>query len=383
MPKKKLVILGSTGSIGRNTLKIVEAHPGRFKVIALAAGANIRLLSSQIKRHSPVAVAVGNESVAEKLEARLVGTSPAIAHGIYGISALAALPGADLVVQGMVGRIALEPTYSAIIHGNDIAMANKEAIVMAGSIIMKRARKKGVEIIPVDSEHSAVFQLLQGHNKDEVRRIILSASGGPFLRLDRKRLSRVTPEQAMKHPTWKMGKKISVDSATLMNKALEVIEAHHLFGIPPERIDIVVHPQSAVHALVEFNDGSIIAHLGVPDMRIPIGYALAYPDRLDRAPGRLELKQVKALTFEPADRSRFPAIDLGYQALKAGGTMPSVLNAANEVAVEAFLNRELAFDKIIKVVKKTMQKHGPKKVSTIDDALEADVWAREKARELI
>jgi 1-deoxy-D-xylulose-5-phosphate reductoisomerase len=383
MARKKLVILGSTGSIGRNALEVVQANPDRFQVIGLAAGRNIPRLISQIKKHAPRAVSVKDQASAQRLSAKLKKPRPGIFFGREGLLRLASLPSADLVLVGLVGAVALEPTLAAIDAGVDLALANKEALVMAGDLVMKRARKNKVKIIPVDSEHSAVFQILQGHEDEEVRRIILSASGGPFLRRKRKSLSRVSPEQALKHPTWKMGKKISVDSATLMNKALEVIEAHHLFGLSPDQIEVVIHPQSTVHALVEFHDGSIMAELSIPDMRIPIGYALFFPERLDSAPGRLSLSGVRALTFEPVNRGRFPAIDLGYQALHAGGTAPCVLNAANEVAVERFLQGNLSFENITRVVKKTLQSHDPKKIRTIKDALHADAWAREKARELI
>jgi 1-deoxy-D-xylulose-5-phosphate reductoisomerase len=383
MPAKKLILLGSTGSIGKNALRVVESHPERFKVIGMAAGTNIRLLASQIKRHSPKAVSVKDEAYAQKLKNLLERPFPKIFSGKQGLIQLASMTGADMLLQGLVGSTALEPTMAAIKAGLHIAMANKEAIVMAGSLVMTEARKRGVKIIPVDSEHSAVFQILQGRDPCEVRRVILSASGGPFLRTKRKSLRSVTPEQALKHPTWNMGKKITIDSATLVNKALEVIEAHHLFGMPPEKIDVLVHPQSAVHAMVEFNDGSILAHLAVPDMRIPIGYALAYPERIPTPPARLKVKNLRALTFEPPDTRRFPAIDLAYQALKAGGTMPCVLNAANEVAVQAFLKKKITFDMIIKVIKKTMQSHNPEKLGSISDALRTDEWARRKAGELI
>jgi len=385
MARRKLVILGSTGSIGRNALEVVQAYPDRFRVIGLGAGRNIPALVSQIKKHKPGAVSVQDEALARTLSTKLKKPGPRIFSGHEGLIRLASLPGADMALVGISGAVALEPILAAIDAGVDLALANKEALVMAGELIMKRAgkKRKRVKIIPVDSEHSAVFQILQGRKYEEVRRIILSASGGPFLRMPRKSLNRVSPKQALKHPTWKMGKKISVDSATLMNKALEVIEAHHLFGLGPDQIEVVIHPQSTVHALVEFHDGSLMAELSVPDMRIPIRYALAYPERLDSATSRLRLSEIRALTFEPVSRSRFPAIDLGYQALNAGGTMPCVLNAANEVAVENFLQGNLNFNRIIRVVKKTVQSHNPKKIRTIEDAQKADAWAREKVRELI
>ncbi len=385
MARRKLVILGSTGSIGRNALEVVQAYPDRFRVIGLGAGRNIPALVSQIKKHKPGAVSVQDEALARTLSTKLKKPGPRIFSGHEGLIRLASLPGADMALVGISGAVALEPILAAIDAGVDLALANKEALVMAGELIMKRAgkKRKRVKIIPVDSEHSAVFQILQGRKYEEVRRIILSASGGPFLRMPRKSLNRVSPKQALKHPTWKMGKKISVDSATLMNKALEVIEAHHLFGLGPDQIEVVIHPQSTVHALVEFHDGSLMTELSVPDMRIPIRYALAYPERLDSATSRLRLSEIRALTFEPVSRSRFPAIDLGYQALNAGGTMPCVLNAANEVAVENFLQGNLNFNRIIRVVKKTVQSHNPKKIRTIEDAQKADAWAREKVRELI
>ncbi len=378
---KKLSILGSTGSIGRNTLEVVSHYPDRFKVIGLTVGSNIQLLESQINAFNPEVVAVFDESAAESL--RKKNPPVDVLAGEQGVIEVAALDRADMVVSAIVGAAGLMPTYAAIKAGRDIALATKEALVMAGKIIMSEASERGVRIIPVDSEHSAVFQCLNGRDVSEVRRIILTASGGPFLRKSRSELETVTPAAALRHPNWSMGKKITIDSATLMNKGLEVIEAYWLFNLSPERIDVLLHPQSIVHSMVEFIDGSVIAQMSVPDMKGPISYALSYPQRFGDVLPALSLSEARELTFEEPDREKYPALSLTYDALKKGGTMPSVLNAANEVAVEAFLNEKIPFTGISRVVSGTMVEHIALKGETIDEIISASNWARQEAEKVV
>ncbi|MEK7238162.1 MAG: 1-deoxy-D-xylulose-5-phosphate reductoisomerase, partial [Nitrospirota bacterium] len=349
---KKICILGSTGSIGRTTLEVVRQFPGRFKVIGIAAKNNINLLESQINTFNPEVVAVSDESAAGELKKKNLPVE--ILTGEKGLIEAATLRHADMVVSAIVGSAGLMPTFAAVSAGKNIALASKESIVMAGSIIMSEASKKGVSIIPVDSEHSAIFQCLAGREKNEIRRIILTASGGPFLKKSISELETVTPEAALKHPNWQMGKKITIDSATLMNKGLEVIEAYWLFGVPVEKIKVLLHPQSIVHSMVEFIDGSIMAQMSVPDMKGPISYALSYPDRFEGVLPSLDFSRVKELTFEEPDFVKYRCLSLTYDALKAGGTMPSVLNAANEIAVDAFLNRRILFTEIPDIVSNTM-----------------------------
>jgi 1-deoxy-D-xylulose-5-phosphate reductoisomerase len=378
---KRLSILGSTGSIGRNTLEVVAHHPERFKVVGFAVRSNIQLLESQINKFKPEVVAVFDESAAESLKKKNLPVR--ILTGEQGLIEVATLARVDMVVSAIVGSAGLMPTYAAIKAGKDIALATKETLVMAGNIIMAEASKRGVKIIPVDSEHSALFQCLNGRDMSEVQRIILTASGGPFLKRSRAELKKVTPEAALRHPNWNMGKKISIDSATLMNKGLEVIEAHWLFNLPPEKIDVLLHPQSIIHSMVEFIDGSVVAHMSVPDMKGPISYALSYPQRFGNVLPVLDLAKVKKLTFERPDRRKYPSLSLTYEALKMGGTMPSVLNAANEVAVEAFLNRRIPFTGISRVVSDTMARHRVSKGESIEEIINASNWARQKAEELI
>ena len=380
---KKISILGSTGSIGVSTLDVVEAHPGEFTITALAGGRNIALLKQQIERFNPRLVAVIDEAHASELRTLLGAAPPLILSGPEGYREAAAIEGTDMVVSAMVGAAGLLPTLDAIAAGRDIALANKETLVMAGGIVLNNAANKGVKIIPVDSEHSAIFQCLQGHNREDVHRIILTASGGPFLHASVRELAEVTPAQALRHPNWAMGKKITIDSATMMNKGLEVIEASWLFGLPVSQIDVLIHPQSIIHSLVEYKDGSVIAQLGVPDMRVPIAYALSYPRRMVRNEAGLNLVNVGALTFLKPDPVRFPALDLAFAVAKTGGTMPAVLNAANEVAVMAFIDEEIGFNDISHVADKVLSEHRVCTEPRIEEVLDADREARETARNII
>ncbi len=379
---RKIAILGSTGSIGRNTLDVVSRFPDRFQVVALAAGENISLLLEQTRRFRPKLISCKNEALAARLKPELP-PGVELLSGREGAFAVATHPEAELVVSAMVGAVGLLPTYEAIKAGKTLALANKETLVMAGPLVMAEARARGVEILPVDSEHSAIFQCLSAGKREEVDRLILTASGGPFRTKSSEELRRVTPKQALKHPNWEMGAKITIDSATLMNKGLEVIEAHFLFEVPAEKIKVKIHPQSIVHSLVEFVDGSVIAQLGIPDMRIPIAYALAYPERLPLDLPRLDLVSASPLTFEEPDLRRFPCLRLAYEALEMGGTAPTVLNAANEVAVEAFLNGRLRFDQIPLLVEKVLQEVAVSPGNSLEEVLEADILARIQAEKII
>ncbi|MEF9426257.1 MAG: 1-deoxy-D-xylulose-5-phosphate reductoisomerase [Candidatus Mariimomonas ferrooxydans] len=378
---KRISILGSTGSIGRSTLEVVGRFPGKFKVLGLAAKKNIQLLESQIHTCRPELVAVADESAGEKLKKRNLPVK--VLTGNKGLAEVATLENVEMVVSAIVGSEGFLPTLAAIKAGKNIALASKEALVMAGSIIMAEASKKGVKIIPVDSEHSAIFQCINGRSRNEIRRIILTASGGPFFKKNLAELKAVTPEEALKHPNWLMGEKITIDSATLMNKGLEVIEAYWLFGLPAERIKVLLHPQSIVHSMVEFIDGSVIAQMSVPDMKGPITYALSYPQRFEHVLPSLDLSRTGELTFEEPDRNKYPSLSLAYDALRTGGTMPAVLNAANEVAVEAFLNKKIPFTGIHAVVADIMAQHRVLDGSSLEDILKASKWSREKAEEAI
>jgi 1-deoxy-D-xylulose-5-phosphate reductoisomerase len=381
---KRLAILGSTGSIGVNTLDIVEQFREEFEVLALAAGTNLSVLREQVKRFKPRIVSVLNQDLAHALREDLCEEKVEVVSGTEGLIRAATFPGVDLVVSAVVGSIGLLPLLAAIEEGKDVALANKESIVMAGEIIIKKAQEKGVAILPIDSEHSAIFQALGGKTGGEgVKRIILTASGGPFYTLPAEALQAVSPQEALAHPVWEMGPKISVDSATMMNKGLEVIEAHWFFQVPPERIEILIHPQGIVHSLVEYVDGSIIAQLSIPDMRIPIAYALSYPRRLATDLPGLNLVELNHLTFDPPDFEKFPSLKLAYEALQGGGTLPAVLNAANEVAVEAFIEESLKFTAIPLLIKQVMEEYEVKSAHTIEDILMADHWAREKARVIL
>ena len=381
---KRLAILGSTGSIGQNALAVVAEHPQEFEVVGLAAGKNIGLLAEQIRAYRPQRVSVQDERVARELKASLDGEPPVeILAGPEGAVAVAAAPEADLVVSAMVGAVGLPPTLAAVEAGKTVALANKESLVAAGPLVMAAVAANGASLIPVDSEHSAIFQALGGQYREGVRRLWLTASGGPFRTWPQEKLDAATPDQALKHPNWAMGAKITIDSATMMNKALEVIEAGVLFRLPVSQIEVFVHPQSIIHSLVEFVDGSVLAQLGWPDMRLPIAYALTYPRRLPLNSEPLDLEKVAQLTFERPDFKRFPALRLGYEAAKSGGTMPAVLNAANEVAVAAFLAGRLPFPGIPRVVEETMAKHTPAPLENLDQVLAVNNWAREYAQNLV
>ncbi len=380
---KNISLLGSTGSIGRSTLAVVEKFPDRFTVAALAAGNNVELLEKQVRLFKPARVAVVGEKAAEKLRKSCSDLPVRIFSGVEGMIEVAASPEADITVSAIVGTAGLVPTMAAIRAGKDIALANKEVLVTAGELVMTECRTRGVHILPVDSEHSAIFQCLNaGPNKD-IKRLVLTASGGPFRGYSKKDLGKVTSSQALKHPNWDMGKKITIDSATLMNKGLEVIEAHWLFGVQPERISVLIHPQSIVHSMVEYHDGAVMAQLGMPDMKGPIAYALSYPDRLAGVSPALDLTAIGALTFEEADTGCFPCLTYAYEALTAGGSMPAVLSAANEMAVAYFLKDEIKFTDIPRVIHQTMDAHTPLPVKTVEDALKADLWARRKAEKII
>jgi len=384
MKNKKIVILGSTGSIGRNVCKVASGFPERFTVAGLTAGWNIDLLRQQIEAFSPGVVSVAEEEAALKLKTLLgSGSRTEIVWGRAGNEQVASLQEADMVVSAIVGAAGLLPTLAAIRAGKDIALANKETLVMAGRLIMDEVAKKQVRLLPVDSEHSAIAQALEAGRKEDVARIILTASGGPFLHLDRESLWKVTPDQALQHPNWDMGRKISIDSATLMNKGFEVIEAHWLFDIPLDRIEVLVHPQSIVHSLVEFVDGSVVAQLGIPDMRVPISYALSYPERLETGLSRLNLTECSNLSFLKPDISRFPALQTAYEACRAGGCLPAVLNAANEVAVAAFLEGKLKFPEIAKVVAESITRMDFMEDTDIETILEADRQARIMSAEVV
>jgi 1-deoxy-D-xylulose-5-phosphate reductoisomerase len=377
MKNKKIAILGSTGSIGRNVLKLAAGFPERFTVAGLTAGWNIDLLRQQIEAFSPRIVSVAEEGAAIKLRTLLgPDRQTEIVWGQAGNEQVASLQETDMVVSAIVGAAGLLPTLAAIKSGKDIALANKETLVMAGRLIMDEVIEHEVRLLPIDSEHSAIAQALEAGRKEDVARIILTASGGPFLNLDQESLWRVSPEEALHHPNWDMGRKISIDSATLMNKGLEVIEAHWLFDVGLDKIEVLVHPQSIVHSLVEFVDGSVVAQLGIPDMRVPISYALSYPERLETGLSRLNLTECGNLSFLPPDLNRFPALELAYEACRTGGCLPTVLNAANEVAVAAFLDGDLKFPEISKVVAETMARLDYMEDADINTILEADSQAR-------
>ena len=379
---KRLVVLGSTGSVGEQTLAVAESNPSRFEVVALAARRSAAKLADQVRRFRPKVVALQEPEAARDLQERLGGFPVEILSGPDGLAAAASCD-ADLCVASIVGAAGLEPTLAALRAGHDVALANKEALVMAGALVLRELRARGRSLLPVDSEHSAIFQCLAGAPRERVRRLILTASGGPFRTWPAERIARATVEEALRHPNWEMGTKITIDSATLMNKGLEVIEAHWLFDMPPERIEVVVHPESIVHSAVEFVDSSVIAQLGLPDMRVPIAVALAHPDRLELDLPRLDLTALGALHFETPDTKRFPCLALAFAAASADELAPAVLNAANEVAVEAFLARRVAFPAIAAAVESVLDAHvarGAGAMRDLSDVLEADGWARERAR---
>lgn len=377
---RRISILGSTGSVGRSTLAVVDAFPEELCVVGLAAGGNIDLLVEQIERYRPRLVSVRSEADVAGLRQRVPHQE--VVFGSAGACAVATMPECDAVIAAIVGAAGIPPVHAALKAGKRVAIANKEVLVAAGDVMTRAAREHGGEILPVDSEHNAVHQALRCGTHDEVQRIILTASGGPFLRRDLATFGQITIEDALAHPTWKMGNKISIDSATMMNKGLEVIEAHHLFSMPADRIDILIHPQSIVHSMVEYVDGSIVAQLSTTDMKFPVQYALLYPERVTAPFARLDLGRIRNLEFLPVDRDRFPAIGLAYAACREGGSMPAVLNAANEVAVERFLAGELPFVGIVDIVSRVLDRHAGKtaRIETVADALHWDGWARNEAR---
>ena len=378
---KKVVLLGSTGSIGTSTVKVAEDLPDQIRLIGLAAGGNADLLLEQARKHKPAVVSISDPAKAKELQGAL-GASTQVLCGNEGLLKLATLPEADIVLIAIVGTAGLQPALAAIRAGKDIAVASKEILVMAGEIVMNEARKHGVKVLAVDSEHSAIFQCLDGKPTESVRKLILTASGGPFrdkTLWPKEKFSEITVERALKHPSWVMGRKITIDSATLFNKGLEMIEARWLFDIEMARVGVVVHPQSIVHSMVEFVDGSLIAQLSTPDMCLPIQYALTYPARAASDRVQTNFPKIGTLTFEEPDVARFPAIELARRAGEVGGTLPAVLNAANEVAVEAFVNRKINFPQITEMVRRVMDAHKVVEYPTLEKILEADAWARREA----
>ncbi len=380
---KRLAILGSTGSIGTNALRVVDAHPDRLRVVALAAGGNVERFAEQLARYRPAVAALASGEAVDRLRGMGVPLPARLGSGTAGLVEVAAHPDVDLVVCASAGSAGLEAVLAAVEAGKTAAVANKEVLVMAGELVTRTAAAHGAAILPVDSEHNAIHQCLDGRREADVRRLVLTASGGPFRRLTAAEMVSVTADAALRHPTWQMGRKITIDSATLMNKGLEVIEARWLFGLEADRIDVVVHPQSVVHSLVEFVDGSILAQLGVTDMRLPIQYACSYPERWAAPVPPLDLTTAGPLEFEAPDHGRFPCLGLAYRALRAGGSAPCVLNAANEVAVEAFLRGELGFPGIAEVIAATLDAHAPAEVSSLSAVRAVDAWARQQAAALI
>jgi 1-deoxy-D-xylulose-5-phosphate reductoisomerase len=375
---KNVVLLGSTGSIGTSTLKVAEDLPDHFRLLALGAGDNTSRMLDQVRRHQPEAISVRDPAKAKLLQDQL-GTSVRVLSGAEGLVTLATLPGADIVLIAIVGTAGLEPALAAIRAGKDIAVASKEILVMAGETVMSEARKHGVRVLAVDSEHSAIFQCLESRPPESVRALWLTASGGPFRTTPKSEFSQITVERALRHPSWVMGQKITIDSATLFNKGLEMIEARWLFDVEIDRVRVVIHPQSVVHSMVEFIDGSILAQLSTPDMCLPIQYALTYPGRLPNHRVHTNLAQLGSLTFEEPDEDKFPSLRLARSAARTGGTMPAVLNAANEVAVDAFVQRRITFVEVTEHVARVMAQHQPVRHPDLAQILAADRWARECA----
>lgn len=378
---KRVVLLGSTGSIGTSTLKVADDLADRIQIVGMAAGNNVALLAEQVARYRPRMVSIGDASAVAGL-AEACGAGVEVRHGDGGLLALATMSEADIVLIAIVGTAGLQPALAAIRAGKDIAVASKEILVMAGQIVMEEARRHGVRVLAVDSEHSAIFQCLDGKPPESVRRLWLTASGGPFRSTPAEEFPSITVERALKHPSWTMGRKITLDSATLFNKGLEMIEARWLFDIPMERVEVVVHPQSVIHSMVEFVDGSMIAQLSTPDMCLPIQYALTYPERAESDRVKTDLAKLGRLDFEAPDVERFPAIGLARRAGTEGGTLPAVFNAANEVAVEAFCDGRVTFDRIPRLVGEVMDLHEVVEAPSLEAILEADSWARAEAHRL-
>ncbi|MDQ7778262.1 MAG: 1-deoxy-D-xylulose-5-phosphate reductoisomerase [Planctomycetota bacterium] len=379
--KKNVLIFGATGSIGRNALEVLARLGDRFAVYGLTAAERHGELAMQAEKHGARVVGIANPAHASALRSRMAAMSPPVevACGPEELAALAARPEIDIVLCAVTGGVGLPLTLSAVRAGKRLALANKESLVMAGGFVLAEAKKAGAEIIPVDSEHSALFQSVRGHNRAEVDRLILTASGGAFLSATREEAEKILPEAALGHPTWNMGPKVTIDSATMMNKALEVIEAHWLFNLPPSRIDVVIHPQAVIHSMVQFRDASIIAQLAVPDMKLPIQYALTFPDRVESPCAKLDLVKVGALTFQRPGEEKARALRLGYRAAEVGGTAGAVLNAANEVAVGLFLEKKIPFPRIVSLVEEVFNRHAPDPAASLDEILAADKWARKEA----
>jgi 1-deoxy-D-xylulose-5-phosphate reductoisomerase len=380
---KRIAILGSTGSIGQSALAVIEAHADRLQIVGLAAGENAERLAAQVARYRPRVAAMASGDAIDRLrQMGAVGETTLAGAGRDGLVAVASHPDVDIVLCASSGTDGLEAVLAAIEHGKTIALANKEVLVMAGGIVTDAASRNGVAILPVDSEHNAIHQCLHGRAPSEIRRLVLTASGGPFRGRTSGQLADVTAEEALQHPTWRMGRKITIDSATLMNKGLEVIEAHWLFGVPGDHIDVVIHPQSVVHSMVELTDGSIIAQLGVTDMRLPIQYAFSYPERWAAPWPSLDLARAARLDFEVPDTTAFPCLQLAYRALAAERSLPVVLNAANEIAVDAFLEGRIGFTAIHEITEQTMAAHAAAEVNTLEAVRAVDAWARQYAAEI-
>lgn len=380
---KQIAILGATGSIGVSTLEIVAAHPDKFKVTAMTAGRNLELFAEQIRYFKPQIAAVAKAEDIPCLQSLLTGCQVKVTGGVEGLCEAATVPEVDMVVAAIVGAAGLLPTAAAIRAGKDIALANKEILVTAGHLFMELVARHNVRLYPVDSEHSAVFQSIEGHRNADITRVILTASGGPFRETPLEKLSSVTITDALNHPNWSMGRKITIDSATMMNKGLEVIEARWLFGLPADKISVNIHPQSIIHSMVEYLDGCVIAQLGTPDMKAPIAYALSYPKRVSTGIAPLDLTSLSALTFFKPDLVRFPCLGLAYRALDDGESMPAVMNAANEIAVESFLTGKISYLQIAALIEKTMDAHHAHKLDSIEAVLAADQWGRIRALELL
>jgi len=379
---KKISLLGSTGSIGLNTLDVVERNPENFQILAMSAGSNVDLFAEQIRKFKPKVAALFDTQKIATLKERVVDLDVEILSGEEGVFKVATIPEVDVVVSGVVGKAGLLPAIEALKAGKNLALANKETLVIAGELVLKEAQKTSSKIIPIDSEHSAIFQALNGEKKERIKKIILTASGGPFRKFSLNEMENIKVKDALNHPNWEMGPKITIDSSTMMNKGLEYIEAKWLFGIETP-VEIIVHAQSIIHSMIEFVDTSIIAQLGIPDMRVPIAYALTYPDRFECNLPSLDLATMENLTFEAPDFDRFPCLQLAFDAMEMGQTMPAVLNAANEIAVQAFLDELIPYKDIAELIRMVMHNHIPAKLNELQDVLDADQWAREETKKLI
>ena len=376
---KQVAIMGSTGSIGTSALKVCAAHPEKFRIVGLAAGKNVKKIAEQVRVFEPRLVCLASEAAAAALATCINRRKTEVVWSSTGLKQVATMPEADIIISAISGSAGLLPTHAAITAGKDVALANKEALVMAGELLTREAAAREKRIIPVDSEHSAIAQILDGRGSADVRNIILTASGGPFLHHTRAQLAQVTPRQALRHPRWKMGTKVTIDSATLMNKGLEVIEARWLFGLAPKNIQVVIHPQSIIHSMVEYIDGSVLAHLSQPDMKGPIAYALSGPQRLSCVLKPLDITRIANLTFMKPDIKKFPCLGLAYRALAAGGLMPAVMNAANEIAVQQFLHKQIKFTSIARIVEQVMAAFRQNGSVTLEAVQQADSWARAAA----